>query len=1589
MQKHLQQWTTFSVWAMGAAASMAAPAYGQVVAAPDGTGTQVTSTEEGTLAISGGTQVGSNQFHSFESFSIEAGQTASFVSHTDNANIVGRVTGANPSHIDGTLQVQGSSANLYLVNPAGVMFGPNAQLSLSGSFTATTADRVGFEDDWLEVAQENPDYDSFTADPSALAFTSAQAGAIVNQADLAVSEGESLSLIGGSVVSTGDVSAPGGEISLVAVGGNSTVRLAAPGSLLSLEVDAAAWRDLASHSDTVASAALPAGLTGRSVDPSHQQAEVLTVNADGSVTLSGADINSGEVAVSGGVSTRSEQAGGTIALLGNTVTLTGAEVDASGSRGGIVRVGGDYRGSHHLPRASQTLFDADSVIRADGLAGAGGSVVVWADDKAVAQGKISATGTQSGGLIETSAPYLNTNGIRVDASGQTTAGTWLVDPVDMQIVSGAAGVNQVSASTIEAALNGGTNFSLSTSTGAGGDGDIALLTSINQTTASRANLTLTGRRFEDNGHKINLAGDGQLTFEINAVNPEGITKANSIGSAIAAIGNVNGRRLLSLGAGTYYFGSAIALNTDVDIEGASATNTIFTTSDANRLFDVSPAANVALRNVTLTTTGLSPLSLGGGIDNQGTLTIDNSRFVGNRALNGGAINSSENSTLIISNSEFANNVSTADGGGIYTLGNTTITDSVLNNNQGQNGGGIAVAQDGALVLENTILMANRATRNGAGLYLGNNAEAKVTGTLVTNADGFATASTSRFENNIAAEDGGGIAALDNTQLAVGGVLFQGNIAGDDGGGIAATFSSKTTVFDSNFENNRADGHGGGVYRNDVMTPVFSGHSATISDSRFIQNTAGLSGGGYFHGESSGSATIDNSLFQSNRSNSNVLGNGGGGIYVFADGLVRVTGSTFVNNRALDGGGLFNQGTSELINTTFSANIARSEGGAIKTFPRPAHLTIYNSTLSANQAGDIGGGIAAGSRTQAVTLLNTLVARNFSPIAADVSGRFDDQGNNLIGQVDGATGFDRSTRVGTAAAPLDPRLAPLANNGGPTKTHQLLAGSAAIDAGANDTLPPTDQRGFARVFGPAVDIGAVELTSADLPPAVTIDVVPGDVVPGGSIPDLLVPGASDNPQLQQILLGQFPFPTGEAENTNGREDRGDSASVARANVVPQSQVAGNSQAANVAVRKLERVFGQNFKDYWDLSSGPELSFDEVQVILRRAQAEYQVNSAVIYAMFVPENASAEERSADESSARRTAENILQIDPTPADDDRLHLSVVLPAGELMRYELPVTRREVTRQIKLLRSNVSDPEDEFGYRPLAAQLYGWLLEPLEEVLAAQNIQNLMYALDAGLRTAPIAVMRDPAGFALERFGISVVPSMGLMQADFPVSVRRSTVAMGVAEFDQEYPLPAVPLELAVVENFVPVSQTLLNEGTTLAALKAVQSLAQPGVLHLATHATFDAQTPEDSYIHLWDEPLSMAEFSRLDWSGADLELLILSACSTAMSSLNAELGFAGLAAAAGVDATVGSLWQVSDVGTLALMSEFYAQLESTELRFEALRRAQLALLNGETRIENGHLLTSRGEVVLPAEWNLPDNATLEHPFFWSAFAMVGNPW
>jgi hypothetical protein len=167
------------------------------------------------------------------------------------------------------------------------------------------------------------------------------------------------------------------------------------------------------------------------------------------------------------------------------------------------------------------------------------------------------------------------------------------------------------------------------------------------------------------------------------------------------------------------------------------------------------------------------------------------------------------------------------------------------------------------------------------------------------------------------------------------------------------------------------------------------------------------------------------------------------------------------------------------------------------------LTVTNSTLSGNSADLHGGGIFNNAGTANVR--NTIIAGNTGGAGPDVFGPFTSQGHNLIGKNDGSTGFPvgnpnvNNDLVGANAAPLDPLLDPLDNNGGPTQTHALQLCSPAINAGDNcvtqnpgclATPLTTDQRGpgFPRNFGGTVDIGAFESLesqeSCNTPPTIT-------------------------------------------------------------------------------------------------------------------------------------------------------------------------------------------------------------------------------------------------------------------------------------------------------------------------------------------------------------------------------------------------------------------------------------------------------------------------------------------------------------------------
>jgi CSLREA domain-containing protein len=251
--------------------------------------------------------------------------------------------------------------------------------------------------------------------------------------------------------------------------------------------------------------------------------------------------------------------------------------------------------------------------------------------------------------------------------------------------------------------------------------------------------------------------------------------------------------------------------------------------------------------------------------------------------------------------------------------------------------------------------------------------------------------------------------------------------------------------------------------------TFSG--LTISNGKADNNN----GGAGIRNLSTGTINVTNSTISGNSSPGGGLG---GGIDNRASGTLNVTNSTISGNSARLGGGISNgAGTINLSNSTLSGNSSAFGGGGIYNDSEVGTINVTNSTISGNSTSGApyGGGGICNVDVGPVRLRNSIVALNTAPAGPDLVGPMTSQGHNLIGTNSGSTGFTPGINnangdlVGTNAAPLNPLLGSLANNGGSTQTCALLPGSPGIDAGDNcvltNTCSPlvgisltTDQRG---------------------------------------------------------------------------------------------------------------------------------------------------------------------------------------------------------------------------------------------------------------------------------------------------------------------------------------------------------------------------------------------------------------------------------------------------------------------------------------------------------------------------------------------------
>ncbi len=316
------------------------------------------------------------------------------------------------------------------------------------------------------------------------------------------------------------------------------------------------------------------------------------------------------------------------------------------------------------------------------------------------------------------------------------------------------------------------------------------------------------------------------------------------------------------------------------------------------------------------------------------------------------------------------------------------------------------------------------------------------------------------------------------------------------------------------------------------------------------------------------------------------------------------------------------------------------------------------------------------------------------------------------------------------------------------------------------------------------------------------------------------------------------------------------------------------------------------------------------------------------------------------------------------NNLEVILSLPQQPLHHYTIAVSQQKLETTVEKLRQNLVI-RTRYSFMPFSKQLYDWLIRPLEKELASSGVKTLVLVPDGVLRNIPIGVLHDGDQYLLEKYSIAFTPSLKLLPPHKLQQNNFKVLGAGLSEARQGFsPLEFVEEEFKKIKLGVP-STVLLNEEFTRKNVESnLRSDFYP-IVHIATHGQFSSKAIE-TFILTWNDRIRINDLDNLLYQSKlpkhqAIELLVLSACETAVGDNHAALGLAGMAVKAGARSTLATLWPVNDESTANLMGQFYQQLSNTKQnKAEALRKSQLFLLK---------------------------DPNYEHPLYWAPYVLVGN--
>jgi filamentous hemagglutinin family protein len=1468
----------------------------------------------------------------WNSFNIGSSEWVNFQQPSATSATLNRVTGGFTSEIAGRLTANGQ---VYLVNPNGILFTPTAQVNVS-SFLATTLDiqNTDFMQGQLRFRQ-----------------TLGKAlSTVENEGNITVAEGGFAALVAPGVANRGVMNAYLGSV-VLGSGTEATLDFYGDG-LFSFAVDPTltgqifgatgqSLNALVSNSGVISadggvvrlSAQAGASVVKNVINMDGVILARTAENRQGTIVLSGG--NTGTIAVSGTLDVSGQtagQMGGAINVLGNQVNLIEqAQLLASGdSGGGTVLVGGDYQGKGKVPTATTTTVNDGVEIKADALTnGQGGKVIVWADGVTTMNGRISAKGGATSG-----------NGGFVETSGKAGLSIASTASVNVGAANGASGSWLLDPDRLFIDSNADNSNTLPAPL----TGDYFVASSVVEDALSKGNVTLAANDLIQVDTTINSSA--QLNSNVLKFSDQ----------------NADGNLVVNLKA-------PIILAPTQTLTGEAT------------IVNVAPAAPGILQNgVNISASGA-------------TLNLSSGTFTGI----GDNVVVIDKSLTIRGEGADATVIDGQNQRRVFNIAAGTVNIEGLrisNGNIDGFGGGILIGEDSNATVRNSIISNNSAffvpdTSGVAGSFFEGN------GGGIFNNRGTLSVINSTINSNTSANTGGGITNIDGTVTITNSSLVN-NIAsgigdnGDGAGGGISNLLGSVTIVNSLIANNSTtnDGLGGGVLNLSGTINIFN---STIS------------------GNSAGSEGIGGGIFNVGNTDPSNSQNG----------IINITNSTITTNSASSGGAIYNdlEGVINVSNSILAGNIAPSNSEIFneESFNSPefsANGGVLNS-LGFNlvgQNGNAGGFLVSASDIVLGGSIDTVIAPlalnggqtpNFALVAGSPAI---DAGSSAPGVTTDQRGAPRpvgaandigSFEFGSSVpSPIDPPPAP------------------PIDP---PPAPPIDPP-------PAPPIDPPPAPPIDPPPALPIDPPPAPPIDPPPAPPI------DPPPAPPIDQGSNESSTISNNVSTVLENSPSSSTETFPPLSPTIPQPNGSPLASAAVQELDQYFSASVTGYLGLNNVPVDTIDQAKNTLSQISTQVAgVTPSLIYTYFAPTPkaqtaaklpptliasaeplsgllAQASEPKADKCLSEKPArptDPIWQFDSCGWDrifpkgaagneNDQLVLVLVTSDGKVIRKQIAdATRGKMVKAVRRFQGSLQGLQDSKTYLPQSQQLYRWLVAPLEESLKTAKVNNLVFIMDRGLRALPLAALHDGTGFIVERYSVGVMPSLTLTDTRYVNLQQTQVLAMGASEFKDLASLPAVPLELSTISKLWS-GQSLLNETFTPQQLKQLRSSKPYGIVHLATHGEFQAGNPEQSYIQFWDTKVNLKQMQSLNLTQpSPVSLLVLSACRTALGDQDAELGFTGLAVSAGVQTALGGLWNISDLGTLALMSSFYSNLKVAPIKAEALRQAQVAMLKGQVRVENNQLMTAGLNIPLSSKLQEQSDANLAHPYYWSGITMVGNPW